>query len=134
MHEEIHDECISRNVCLGLTNASCPVRVNTLSLEVLLDTPTRCQCGSFLDTAFIYFLKIFIYLATLGLICGMWDIFLDAWELSVVAYGLYFPDQRLNPGPLHWECRVTIVGPPGKYPILLLKMSYNIHLFGHNLE
>ena len=27
---------------------------------------------------------------------------------------LKFPDQRLNPGPLYWELRVIITGPPGK--------------------
>lgn len=92
------------------------------------------MCGPSLDTAFIYFLKIFIYLAMRGLICGMCDLLVDAWELSVVAYGLYFPGQGLNPGPLGWECRVTITRPPGKYQILLLKMSYNIHIFGYSLE
>ena len=51
-----------------------------------------------MDTAFIYFLKIFIYLATLGLIFGMWELLVDAWEVSIVAYGIYFLDQGLNPG------------------------------------
>ena len=27
-------------------------------------------------------------------------------ELLVAAYGFWFPDLRLNPGPLHWEHRV----------------------------
>ena len=35
------------------------------------------------------YLCLFIYLAALGLSCSMW-----------------FPDQGLNPGPLHWECGV----------------------------
>ena len=28
----------------------------------------------------------------------------------------YFPDQELNPCPLHWECGVLTTGPPGKPP------------------
>ena len=32
----------------------------------------------------------------------------------VVACGIHFPDQRSNPGPLHWEPRVLANGPPGK--------------------
>ena len=30
------------------------------------------------------------------------------------AYGIQFPDQGLNSGPLHWECRVLVTGLPGK--------------------
>jgi len=39
-----------------------------------------------------------MYLALLGISCSMQD-------LSVVACGMQCPDQRLNPGPVHWECR-----------------------------
>ena len=35
-------------------------------------------------------------------------------ELLVVAYGIQFPEQRLNPGPLHWENRVLASRSPGK--------------------
>ena len=34
------------------------------------------------------------------------------WVL-VAAYGLKFPDQELNLGPLHWEHGVPASGPPG---------------------
>ena len=37
-----------------------------------------------------------------------------AWEHLAEACGLWFPDQGLNPDPLHWECRVLATGPPGK--------------------
>ena len=37
-------------------------------------------------------------MATLGLIFGMWALLVDAWEVSIVAYGIYFLDQGLNPG------------------------------------
>ena len=30
------------------------------------------------------------------------------------ACGIQFPDQGLNPGPLHWELRVLTTVPPGK--------------------
>ena len=39
-------------------------------------------------------------------------------DLLVVACGVYFPDQGLNPGPLHWELRAPATGPPGKSPLL----------------
>ena len=29
----------------------------------------------------------------------------------VVPYGIWFSDQELNPGPLHWEHRVLVTGP-----------------------
>ena len=32
----------------------------------------------------------------------------------VAACGIQFTNQGLNPGPLHWECRVLATGPPGK--------------------
>ena len=35
-------------------------------------------------------------------------------ELWIAACGTWFPDQGLNPGPLHWEGRVLVTGPPGK--------------------
>ena len=35
-------------------------------------------------------------------------------ELLVAACGIQFPDQRLNPGRLHWELRVSATGPPRK--------------------
>ena len=35
------------------------------------------------------------------------------------ACGMY-PDQGLNPGPLHWECRVLATGLPGRSLSVLL--------------
>ena len=35
------------------------------------------------------------------------------WALAV-ACGIWFPDQGLNLGPLHWECSVLTTGPPEK--------------------
>ena len=49
--------------------------------------------------------------------------FAQLWSFSSVAvvHGFschvacdIFPGQGLNPGPLHWECRVLTTGPPGK--------------------
>ena len=34
--------------------------------------------------------------------------------VSIAACGIWFPDQGLNGGPLHWEQRVLVTGPPGK--------------------
>ena len=36
-----------------------------------------------------------------------------AWGLLVAACGIWFPDKRSNLGPLHWEFRVLVTGPPG---------------------
>ena len=44
------------------------------------------------------------------------------WVL-VVAYGIQFPNQGLNPGPLPWHCGVLATGPPGKFPKCLLNES-----------
>ena len=38
-----------------------------------------------------------------------------ACKLLVAACGIYFPDQGLNLGPLHWESGVLATGPPGKF-------------------
>ena len=75
-------------------------------------------------------LKIFIYLATLGLSCSTWGLQFSlqhAGSLIVVcrclvgACGIYFPDQGLNLGPLHWECRVLATGSRGKFPFGVFK-------------
>ena len=41
-------------------------------------------------------------------------VFVAACELIVVACGIPFPDQGLNPGPLHWEHKIFTTGPPEK--------------------
>ena len=35
------------------------------------------------------------------------------WESLAVAHGIKFPDQGLNPGPLHEECGALPTGPQG---------------------
>ena len=40
-----------------------------------------------------------IYLAVLGLACGMWDLLAVAFELPATASRIQFPDQGSNPGP-----------------------------------
>ena len=35
-------------------------------------------------------------------------------DLQLQHVGSSFPDKGLNPGPLHWECRVLATEPPGK--------------------
>ena len=39
-------------------------------------------------------------------------------DLLVVACEICFLDQGLNLGPLHWEHRVSAIGPPGKFQVL----------------
>ena len=57
--------------------------------------------------SFFFFFKLFIYLPALCLSCG-------TLALLVVACGVWFPDQGLNPGPLNWECGVLTTGLPVK--------------------
>ena len=41
-------------------------------------------------------------------------LFLWLSQVLVAACGIQFPDQGLNPSPLHWELGVLATGPPGK--------------------
>ena len=52
----------------------------------------------YLLTVFFFFLKIFIYLAALGLTWGMWDFWVATGELLVAACGIEFPSQGSSPG------------------------------------
>ena len=46
----------------------------------------------------------------------MWHVgsLVTSGKLLVEACGIKFPDQGLNPSPLHWELSVLATGPPGK--------------------
>ena len=80
----------------------------------------------------LFFLKkkksVYFYLSALGL-CrstgALWSLLWSARpllatrELLVVAGGIWFPDQGLNLGPLHWELGVLATGPAGKFPSFL---------------
>jgi len=44
----------------------------------------------------------------------MWDLHLWHVDFLAGACGSYFPDQGLNPDPLHWEHAVLAAEPPGK--------------------
>jgi len=60
----------------------------------------------------IYFLKIngfIFYLINIYLF-----LFICLNQVLVVSCGVQFPDQGLNPGPLHEECGILATGPPGK--------------------
>ena len=57
--------------------------------------------------------------------CGMqppqlWHVNSQLWH----ACGIQFPDQRSNPGPLHWECGVLSTVPPGKSLIYVFRSFY----------
>ena len=63
---------------------------------------------------FFFSVCLFIYLAVLGLSCGMQDLQLQHAGSSVAACGIMFPDQGSNPAPLNWERGVLATAPPGK--------------------
>ena len=66
-----------------------------------LDCVSLQECVVF----FVFGFKLFIWLC--------W-ILVMACDLLVVACEIQFPDQGLNLGPLHQECRVPATGPPAK--------------------
>ena len=66
------------------------------------------------------------YLAVPGLSCSTQDLQFSLWhagslavpcKLLVAGWGISFPDQGLNQGPVHWERRVLATGPPGSSTI-----------------
>ena len=69
-----------------------------------------------------FFFLIFIYLATSGLSCITWDIFLQCADSLVVvhkfscpkAHGILVPQFGIEPTPSALEGRFLTIGPPGK--------------------
>ena len=79
---------------------------------------------------------IFIYFAAPDLSSGTWDflvvaseIFLNSFacKFLVVAHEIYFPDQGLNLGPLHWEGGVLATGPLD--PPLVCPLDFQCQVF-----
>ena len=69
--------------------------------------PTGCLRMNSADVAvfcsfFFFFFNIYLFDCPGSAACGM------------------YPDQGLNPGPLHWECRVLAPGLPGRSLSVLL--------------
>ena len=59
------------------------------------------MCPPF-QSFFIFFFNIYLFYLFIWLFLAL-----------AAACGIKFPDQGLNPGPLHWEHRVLAAGPPG---------------------
>ena len=68
------------------------------------------------EYAGFFILKLIAYLAVLGLSCNMW---------------IQFPKQGSNLDPLHWESRVLVTGPPGKFQECVV---YSKSILGSNLS
>ena len=58
---------------------------------------------------YFFFKKIFIFIYLF-----------DCTGSSFAAYGIQFTGQGLNPGPLHWQLRALVTGPPRKSLFLIL--------------
>ena len=73
-----------------------------------------CLCRSYLSHAgssiFAEACEILFYFSAVGHVGSL----VAAREPSVVARGIWFPDQGWNPGFLHWKCGVLATGPPGR--------------------
>ena len=81
------------------------------------------------DSSSFFFKYLFVYLAALGLSCVMQNL------CSVLHHvGTKFSGQGSNPGPPHWECRVSATGPPGKSPPtrILVTVSHVCKGFPHH--
>ena len=50
-------------------------------------------------------------------------LFIWLCQVFIAACGIWFPDQGLTLGPVHWEFRVLVTGPPGK------SLVYNVAFF-----
>ena len=48
-------------------------------------------------------------------------------QVLVAVCGIYFPNQGLNLGSLHWERGVLAIGPPGKSPDTAFKEMEQIY-------
>ena len=84
--------------------------------------------GSWRSFLYSFFFLIFICLwQVLAEACGIFDLCHGTLDLLAAACGIWFPDQGLNPGPLHWKLGVSATGPPGKCP--LYSSVYSCHLF-----
>ena len=57
-------------------------------------------------------------------------IFIWLCQVFVAACGIQFPDQGLNLGPLHWDCRVLASAPPGKCQDLLNSRALWLSAYG----
>ena len=104
-------------------------------------------CGIFITMCGIFVLahRIFFSCSTWDLCCGMWDLLVVAhwiftaacgllvvaYELLVAACGIWFLDQGLNPGLLHWEHGVLTTGSPGKFWGCLFFRTELYELFVH---
>ena len=60
-------------------------------------------------------------------------LFIRLHQALVVACGIWFPDQELNPGPLHWEHGVLATEPLGKSQDGLLFIVYSCAQISHSL-
>ena len=80
---------------------------------------------------FIY-LKVFIYLAALGLSCGTPDLpsLLQHMGLLVAACRIKFSDQESNLGPLHGEYGILETGPAGKSLGMFLFLKLTVIIMG----
>ena len=120
-----------------------------LSMLSNQQNPFSTFCGHKQGILALNFLKLFVYFQILffniiylfillfiqaapGLHCSMWDLCCSMWDLCCGmwdlqlqhACGIQFPDQRLNPDPLHWEHGVLPTGPLGKFLFLNFRIVY----------
>ena len=82
-----------------------------------------------------YLFFLFVYLAALGLSCGTWGLQSSLWHMgslvgagehSVMACGIWFPDQGSNSGLLLWDLKGLPTGPPGM-SLYLLFVDGSLH-------
>ena len=65
-----------------------------------------CGIYSHSDISFLFKKRIYLF--------GLSGSLAAACKLLVMSYGILFPDQGSNPGPLHWDHGILATQPPGK--------------------
>ena len=104
----IHSSILSWRI--PWTQEACELQ-SMRSQRVICDWATNTHTQTYI----IYFLSLLI-ISFLFFFLSLKHFYLFIWlcQVLVTACRITFPDQGLNPGSLHWKCRVLATGPPGK--------------------
>ena len=88
--------------------------------KILVQCHFTYLCHIFKIFSFIWLHQILV------VACKIFDLHYSVHDLLVVACGIWFPGQRSDLGPLHWDLGVLTTRPPGKSLKHLSYFSYHI--------
>ena len=75
------------------------------------------------STVFLFLIFLFLLIWRCRVFIAAGETFSFGLQLLVAARGIEFPDQGLDPGPLHGQHGVSATGPPGKYRLYFYTAS-----------